>query len=380
MKIRFSRKNKRIRHSQRTLSRIVSRKLRTRPSKGTSLFFLMFILFTGCNQEQTHFSFREEISLTGVEAKVKEVLNPESFIIFDSLLLIKEPHFTSQTRKKLKILNLNDFSLISNAVWLGRGPGEMVNPASWVIDEEQRILMYSDWGKHRILMFPIDSLVSNPDFYASDYISWNKAYFPMMNVFYHPSGHIGFSSFNLQKNLVSFIDKQGQMVDSLAIPNKLERDFWENAGFSDNPLILHYNPYHNKIVVAARKEDFIAVIDEEGNPVFQLEGPAVTSESPTDMGTWKKYKTFYLIKSDQEFIYCLYRGGPMGFYDRELGRLKLNYPKTILVFDWQGSARFKINLCHELLYMTVDAERNRLIGRLREFENQLIIYDLSALK
>ncbi|MFW5700693.1 MAG: BF3164 family lipoprotein [Cyclobacteriaceae bacterium] len=344
------------------------------------LIILILGFFPGCHQEQNHFSFKKEISLTGVEAKIKEVLNPESFLVFDSLLLIKEPHFTSDTRKKLKILNLNDFSLISNAVWLGRGPGEMVNPASWVIDEEHKILMFSDWGKHRIFMFPIDSLVSNPDFYATDYVSYHKAIFPMMNVFYHPSGNVGFTSFNLQQDIVSFIDKQGQIVDSLAIPNKFNRDFWENAGFTDNPLILHYNPHHNKIVVATKEENFIAVIDEEGNPVFQLEGPAVISESPNDMERWKKYKTFYQITSDQEFIYCLYRGGPMGFYDRELERLELNYPKTILVFDWQGSARFKINLCHELLYMTVDAERNRLIGRIREFENQLIIYDFSALK
>jgi hypothetical protein len=96
----------------------------------------------------------------------------------------------------------------------------MVNPASWVIDKENRVLRFFDWGKHSIFMFPIDSLVSNSDFYATDYVSLNRILIPMMNVFYHPSGNVGFSSFNLQHNLVSFIDKQGQVVDSLAIPNK----------------------------------------------------------------------------------------------------------------------------------------------------------------
>ena len=89
--------------------------------KANRLFLLLvFGFLPGCHQEQNHFPFKEEISLTGVEAKVTGgILNPLNFIIFDSLLLIKEP---PHTRKKLKILNLNDFSLISNAVWLGRGP------------------------------------------------------------------------------------------------------------------------------------------------------------------------------------------------------------------------------------------------------------------
>ena len=197
----------------------------------------------------------------------------------------------------------------------------------------------------------------------------------MSNVFYHPSGNVGFSSFNLQQNLVSFIDKQGQPVDSLAIPNKLNRDFWENAGISDNPLILHYNPYHKKIVVAARFENFIAVIDQQGNPVFKLEGAPLKSD-----GSWDKYESFYTIQSDQEFIYCLYTGGSIGAYDKELKRFKPNYPKKLFVFDWKGLARYEINLSHEVIFLKLDADRERLIGKTQEFENGLIIYDLSALK
>ena len=56
------------------------------------------------------------------------------------------------------------------------------------------------------------------------------------------------------------------------------------------------------------------------------------------------------------------------------------YPNKLLVFDWAGLARYEINLCKELLYFTVDAERERLIGNTQEFENGLVIYDLSALK
>lgn len=221
MKSRFSKKGKRIAQLQRTFLRIFSPKLWNSPSDVMFLFFLMLILFNGCRREQNHFSFKEEINLTGVEAKVMgAVLYPLNLIVFDSLLLMQEP---PRTRKKLiKILDLNDFSLISNAVWLGRGPGEMVNPASWVIDKENRVLRFSDWGKHCIFHFPIDSLVSNPDFYATDHVSLNRALIPMMNVFLHPSGNVGFSSFNLQQNLISFIDKQGQPVDSLAITNKLK--------------------------------------------------------------------------------------------------------------------------------------------------------------
>jgi hypothetical protein len=211
-------------------------------------------------------------------------------------------------------------------------------------------------------------------------VSLNKALIPMMNVFYHPSGNFGFTSYNLQNNLVSFIDKEGEEVDSLAIPNKLNLNFWENAGISDNPLILHYNSYHSKIVLADRNNNYIAVIDEDGNPIFQLEGTPVKNESSDDMGGWGKHQTFYLIKSDKEFIYCLYRGSTMGMYDEETGGIKSIYPTKLLVFDWQGLARYEINLNHEIMYFAIDEERERLIGNTQEFENGLVIYDLSILK
>jgi hypothetical protein len=138
---------------------------------------------------------------------------------------------------------------------------------------------------------------------------------------------------------------------------------------------LHYNPYHKKIVVAARFENFIAVIDKEGNPVFKLEGaPLKRSES------WDKYESFSVIKSDKDFIYCLYTGGPISVYNKEMGRREMIYPNKLLVFDWQGLPRYKVNLSHEVIFLTLDAERERLIGTTQKFENGLIIYDLSALK
>jgi hypothetical protein len=82
--------------------------------KANNLFLLLILGFFPVCQEQVHFLFKEELSLTGVEAKVTGgVLNPMTFIVFDSLLLIKEP---PHTRKKLKILNLIDLNLISNPV------------------------------------------------------------------------------------------------------------------------------------------------------------------------------------------------------------------------------------------------------------------------
>ena len=197
----------------------------------------------------------------------------------------------------------------------------------------------------------------------------------MSNVFYHPSGNVGFSSFNFQQNLVSFIDKQGQPVDSLAIPNKLNYDFWENAGFADNPLILHYNPYHNKIVVADRFQNYIAVIDQQGNPVFQLEGAQLKSSE-----SWDKSRSFYTIRSDKDYIYCLYRGHPMRVYNKEMERAEFVYPSKLFVFDWEGVARYEVNLSHETMSFTVDEKRERLIGNSPEFENGLTIYDLSAIK
>jgi len=214
-------------------------------------------------------------------------------------------------------------------------------------------------------------MLVNPGFKPTKSFPLDKRLIPMMNMFYHPSGYFGFSSFNLQKNLATFINKDGEIIDSLAIPNKIYPDIWEDAGPSDNAIILHYNTFHKKYVVASRFKNNIAVIDEHGNPDFQLKGDPVESKS--------YFRTFYSVVSDRDFIYCIYSGEVTLIYDIELQLGIPQYPNRVLVFDWNGVGRYDISLDHPVVFCALDSDRKRLIVSSEDFDNCLVTYDVSGL-
>jgi len=339
------------------------------------LLILIASFITGCTNKKTQHQTKE-LSLKGIELKVNTILNPTRVTIFDSMLIVNEAH---RTDKSIKILSLNNLKPISNAVCVGRGPGELSNPAGMVFDNENRIIWYSDWGKYKCFKFPIDSLVSNPDYKPKESFVIKKGIMPMMNKFFHQSGNIGYTSFNLQKNLVNFINTKGDQLDSMAIPNKIFSNLWEDLGISDNPITINYSSDKEMIVVASRHTDNIACIDEKGIPIFQIDKMGITDDPDRQKSSGSNYRSFYLIESDERFIYCLYVGGYMLTYDKELNRGVPNYPNRLLVFNWTGAAKYDIKLDHPLMSFSLDKKRKRIIGSTEDFENGLVAYDLSML-
>jgi hypothetical protein len=111
-----------------------------------------------------------------------------------------------------------------------------------MIDKENNALWFTDWGKDCIHRFDINSLLTSPDYRSSTSFPIDPSWIPTMNMFYHPSGNIGFTIVMLQNNLVSFMDLNGNLVDSLAIPFKIYPDTWQDMGYSDVPLIYKYIP------------------------------------------------------------------------------------------------------------------------------------------
>lgn len=339
------------------------------------LLILNTSLLLGCDQEKTQVQIKE-ISLKGVELKVNTILNPTRVTVFDSILIVNEPR---RTNKGIKLISLNNFKLISNAVCLGKGPGELSNPANMVFDKKNRLLWYSDWGKNKCFKFPIDSLVLNPDFKPKESFVLKKELVPMLNMFLHQSGNIGYTSFNLQKNLINFIDTRGEQLETIAIPNKIFKNLWEDIGISDNPIDIHYSSDKEMIIVTSRFTDNIALIDEKGIPKFQIDKLGIKTDQKRQTISGSHYRSFYQIDSDERFIYCLYVGGDILGYDKELNKNVVNYPNRLLVFSWEGLVKYDIELDQPLLSFSLDKKRKRIIGSTQNFDNGLVFYDLSKL-
>ncbi len=334
---------------------------------------LLVLPFLWSCQQKTESIFPQKLNLIGEEIKVDLIVAAGDMEIHDNLL-IKGRDYEAETA--IRIFDLADFSLLTNTIGRGRGPGELANPAGWVLDEVNDILWFTDWGKNCIHQFYIDSLLINPHYKATTSFPIDKSWIPTMNMFYLPSGHIGFTSVMLQKNLVSFMDLSGQLVDSLAIPNKVYPDIWEYGGYSDNPLICKYVPEYNRMIVASRHENKVSVIKMDGTPVFQKEDIPETSNE-IHPGGWDI--TFYTINADETYIYLVYSGKSKAKYNAESGLNDIFYPNRLLVIDWEGNFRYDITLDHGIIFTTLDKKRKRLICDTKDFDNYLVSYDLSDL-
>lgn len=339
--------------------------------KVKAMVLLVIPLMWSCHRK-TETDFPIKMNLTGEEIQVDATIEPGSMMIHDNLLL-KDRGYEAETA--VRIFDLEDFSLLTNTISRGRGPGEVANPAGGVIDEVDNIYWLTDWGKNCIHKFYIDSLLTDPGYKATSSFPIDKSWIPTMNMFYLPSGYIGFTSVMLQKNLVSIMDLKGNLVESLAIPNKVYPDIWDNMGISDNPLIFKYVPEYNRMVIASRHENKISVIEMDGTPVFQKEDiPEASKEIYA--GSWEL--AFYIVEADKEFMYMIYEGGQMGDFDAE-GKFQVKYPNRLLVVDWDGNFRYDITLDHGIIFVTLDKARKRLICDTEDFDNYLVSYDLSDL-
>lgn len=335
------------------------------------LGMLLLLLLCGC-QQNTESELPKKLMLTGEEIQVDVFMELGNMDVQNNLLFIRRDWDADYA---IRVFDLRDFSLISESISRGRGPGEVTNPAAGIIDEKNDIYWQTDWGKNCIHKFSIDSLLTIPNYKASVSFPINKSWIPPMNMFYHPSGHIGFTSVMLQKNLVSFMDLNGNLVDSLAIPNKVYPDTWKDMGYSDNPLICKYVPETNRMLIVSRHENKFSLIEMDGTPVWQKDDIPEASDK-VFAGNWEG--AFYSVLADDTYIILVYVGGLMGDFDAE-GQFQVQYPNRLLVVDWEGNFRYDITLDHRVVFVELDKERKRLIGQTMDFDNYLVSYDLSML-
>jgi hypothetical protein len=332
---------------------------------------LIFLIQWSC-QHNTESDTPIKMKLAGEEIQVDAILALGSMEIHDNLLIKRRDH---EAETVVRIFDLADYSLLTNAIGRGRGPGEVANPAYGVIDKENGIYWLTDWGKNCIHQFYIDSLLEYPGYKATSSFPINKAWIPTMNMFYLPSGYIGFTSVMLQKNLISFMDLKGNLVDSLAIPNKIYPDVWKDAGISDVPLICLYVPEKECMLIVSHHENKFSIIEMDGTPVFQKDDIPEASDR-VFAGYWEN--SFYAMCADDTYIFLVYVGGQMGEFDSE-GNFQVKYPNRLLVVDWEGNFRYDITLDHRIIFVTLDKARKRLICETEDFDNYLVSYDLSAL-
>jgi len=331
---------------------------------------LVCICFVNTKCRKNEMVFSQQLELEAKVITIPSVNNPKYVRIIDSCLIVTEKNMENGF---IKVFQKNNLTFLSSAGRFGKGPGEIVNPARSFVDEENRILWCPDWGKHKIWLFPLDSILQKSNYLPNYSVPIPTKLMPIrgLNIYNHKIfAFINFSPF------ISFLNHTGEEIDSLGIRNPFRIDFWDKLSLSEMSYSFIFKPDRTKIFIASQFENFIGGIDINGEILFTSEGSKVKE---IISGTHRdKIKTYGQLQADDKYIYCLYSGKGKGILQQQ-GKKKqytIRYPDKIRVFNWNGTPIAEIQLEFPLFFMAVDKELHRIYGMAPEVSPSLVYYEL----
>lgn len=325
------------------------------PIQLLQLFAVSILMLVSCqfNSKQVEFNqFPAEYMLEPKIIMLEQHYVHARLHLYDSLIFLTN---TQDNPYQIHVYNA-DFQYIKSSGLVGAGPGEITNPFFAAVDHKNRSLWFLDMGKQFFFKFHIDSLMDNPVYFPGTYVTVPSNKFGITQYYPLKNDTFSYSDFNVSPPMISFMDMQGVITDSIML-NDLPENFHHNPnGTFLNTFLYKHHPSADKIALIHRFCDIMAVIDKEGNVLATSQGPDMITQVP-DARNRNQISTYDDMQADDTFIFGLYRGTTV--FDETL---QLNYPRSIHVFRWNGEPVARLNLKHPLTEFTLDRKNKRLIG------------------
>ncbi len=198
------------------------------------------------NNKRDAFNFPVTYELTGHLVKNVPISNRvSSLVIIDSFLLLIDRN--NYNGRFLQFFGLENFKLIASAGMMGKGPGEIENPANPVYDNKNGIIWLPDWNRLVIWKFPIDSILDNEKYYPTYSFPIKSSIFPLMNLELYNDSIFAFRG--LGSTLISFLNTKGDIIQGMSIKNHFDKSIWDNSTVMDVPFIFSFFPEKDKILI-----------------------------------------------------------------------------------------------------------------------------------
>lgn len=319
---------------------------------------VIYILLISCCRDKTdivHFSkFKHQLYLDG---SCFELENPISGCLMynsDSLLILS-PIWDSD--HQIQLYDLNTFKFIRSSGIIGRGPSEITSES--LTSYYNKILYYQDAGRHKLMAFNVDSIVKFPNYESKLFIELPNILFLTYFDTYNDSI---FSYVSDKENtLISFFNSKGELIDTMDIIDKSPIYNLEDLTYESKNYMASYlftiNKSRNTIAIVYATSDVIKFLDLKGNELKVLYGPNDHIQIP-EYGNLKQKMTNTLVKSDNDFIYCLYQNNTL--LDEASGFTPIR-TNLINVYSWSGIPTAQLILNHPIQTFTVDRKNNRIV-------------------
>lgn len=316
-----------------------------------------FLITWGCkqNQNNTFKDFPTSIELSGNEISVDSSFYRGAHFteLYDSIM----PIFALQKEKLFYLIHKKTYNILASSGARGRGPGEFINVVAPSLDRNQGTIYLPARGKMKIMKFNIDSILNN-----SEYKPKNSIPLPSdlsTKMFFKPYKDLfGYRSIDQNKTLISFFNQEGNIIDSLNVPNNLHvyPELNEQIRRMQVNYFFVFHPTKPLICIAYRYTDVVAVVDMKGNIINKIQGPDQINQTP-------KYGKDLIntynspIRADDQYIYCLYTGNiPI----RDQNRL-LYKTQYLHIFNWKGEPVMRIKFDHPVHSFVIDKQNKRII-------------------
>jgi len=337
------------------------------------IIFLSILILVSCTKKSENYfsSFKTIINLHGERINLEIPFKDGSLYLYDSLIIFTN---TLYKNRYIHLFDRKGLKYLTSSGLIGRGPGEIINPFFAIPDNKRGIIWCMDHGRREILKFPIDSIMINPDFLPSFGLPVPAQKYIIIH--YEPYNDELFSFYDDDPDiLISFFNQKGEILDSLQIENKIEILKQSDPAVNQNIVsyIYKFHPLKNKIAIAFRFSDILAVVDNKGNIINIIQGPDKINQIP-DYSNPDLIVTYFDVVTDAKYVYCLYNEEKKQIMSTSGNRIP-TLPKKLHVFDWEGNPIAQINFEFSVCSVVIDRCYKRIITFSPEI-GDIVCYEL----
>lgn len=316
------------------------------------------LAFAGCGRE-TELTFRKfsnEIELKGNIIETDLIASSGIIDICDSVIIFS--HIGSESGMQLHFYRLTDFSYLTSAGIIGRGPGELLSPAYCTVDTARSVVCLVDVGRRQILSYSLDSIFAGVKTFTTE-TRFPDERFILLQISPFKDGY--FFADNVESGtLLSYFSGDGKIDGKYKIPDFLDLNSSVEMPVNKRMVFFGYSyafsPDMSRVVIAYKYSDVITICRRDGEILRKITGPDMISQ---EIGSGLQETYCYMeVKADEDFIYARYKGTTL--LDKETMTIP-QMPKTLHVFSWEGEPVFRLHTEYDFSSFVVDAERSVLI-------------------
>ena len=334
-------------------------------------YLLSMLLFVSCGRlTDPHKEYDAESHVVDVAKRIKNIdISEKEISVFGTPYILNDYLIISDYKSPDKLIHIfdkNTFSYLTSVGEWGEGPGEIANMGSIVPDESDNTFYVIDYGRQRILSYPMDSVLQNALYRPIEKSAIDKVEFPS-----------NFQYINDTLSYALFI-RQLENGDYKPVAAKWNmktghKDFMDYAGHPQverKRVSFSASVEHGLYVEAYWYHDLLSLCSLDGSLKYNLYGRRWNARTSND----NRYFRNVAFCGDR--IVVSYLGDTR--LSEQQRSIRVNYPTKLLVFDLEGNHLSTLETERPIITFCFDQGNNRLIMACED-ERQFGYLDLDGL-